>query len=264
MRRLPGALIRALLVALVIAAPSLLIPGASASAREVSAIIGLIAGAFVMFEYGAPNPGLVDFRFAPPYNRARFAVFSAALLLLTFYARALAGVDSFSPELARLALRLGALLDFPLSPVRLAVELLADPAAPRQAEALRGAAALGFVTGVIGAAFFGALLWIFPWPMERETFNLWFNMPTLETAYGRDLERRLLRLSVLVTLAGLAAPYLMLIVASKAGGLLDPAALREPLALVWAAALWGAAPPLTVLRGAIILKIALLVRRARE
>ncbi len=263
MKRLPGAIVRALLVVLAITAPAFLVPSASSSAREISVIIGAIAGAFIMFEYGATNPGLIDFRFAPPYNRARFAVFTAALMLLTFFVRAQSNADVFSPDLLALSVRLGGYLNFPLSPVRLAGELLSDPAAPELDPILRGAAALSFVTGIVGSLFFGILLWVFSWPTDRGNFNLWVNMPTFEIAYGRDVERRLVRLGAMVILAGLAAPYLMLLLAAHAGGFFDVGALLDPLALIWSAAIWGVAPPLIVLRGAMILKIARLVRLAR-
>jgi hypothetical protein len=263
LKRLPGALVRALLVVLAVTAPSFLIPNSSASAREISVIIGAITGAFILFEYGAANPGLIDFRFAPPYNRARFAVFTAALLLLTFYVRAQRWEDPFSEDLLEVSVRLGALLDFPLSPVRLAGEILSDPAAPELDPILRGAAALSCVTGIVGAAFFGGLLWAFSWPTDRGNFNLWVNLPTFEIAYGRDVERRLTRLGALTVLAGLAAPYLMLLGASSAGGMFDVGALLDPLPLIWSAAIWGVAPPLIIMRGALILKIARLIRMAR-
>lgn len=263
MSRVSGGILRALIVLLALFAPAVLVPAVSQSAREVSAVIGAIAGVCVFFEYAARNPGLIDFRFAPPYNRARFATFSAVLFLMVFFMRAQEGRDDFSAQLLETSLSLGARLDFPLSPVSMVADMIGDPRAPMLNAVLRGAAALSFVTSITGALFFGLLFWITPWPTDRENFNLWVNLPTLETAYGAEVERRLLRLGLGMMLAALAAPYVSLAIASRASGVVDPIALIDPLPMVWAATIWACAPMFLVLRGAAILKIAWLIRRAR-
>lgn len=263
MSRLTGGVLRALIVFLALIAPAVLVPAVSASAREVSAVIGGIAGLCVLFEYAARNPGLVDFRFAPPYNRARFAVFTATLFMMIFFMRAQEGRDDFSSQILAAAIGLGERMDFPLSPVGMAAAMLGDPSAPVLNAAIRGAAALSFVTATTGAIFFALLFWVTPWPNDRETFNLWVNLPTLETAYGAEVERRLLRLALWMLLGALAAPYASLALVSAAGGLFDPGALLDPLPLVWGAALWASAPMFLLLRGAAIAKVAWLIRRAR-
>lgn len=263
MQRVSGGLLRALIVLFVIVSPALLSPGVSSSAREVSAVIGVIAGLCVFFEYAARNPGLIDFRFAPPYNRARFAVFTAIIYLMIFFVRAQEGRDDFSGQILAASLNVGALLDVTLSPVRMAAQMLGDPTSPRLDEILRGAAALSFVTGLTGTIFFGVLFWITPWPGNRDTFNLWINLPTLETAYGAEVERRLFRLAAGMVLAGIGAPYALLTLGSRAVGLFDSMALLDTLPLVWAATLWAVLPMHLLLRGVAIAKIAWLIRRAR-
>lgn len=263
MSRLTGGVLRALIVLIALFAPAVLVPAVSSSAREISAVIGGIAGVCVLFEYAARNPGLVDFRFAPPYNRARFAVFTATLFLMVFLMRAQEGRDDFSGQILEASLNLGERLDFPLSPVSMAANMLGDPDAPVLNAVLRGAAALSFVTAMTGALFFCLLFWITPWPADRENFNLWVNLPTLETAYGAEVERRLFRLSIGMILAGIGAPYASLALASRAGGVFDPAALLDPLPMVWAATLWATAPMYLLMRGVAIAKIAWLIRKAR-
>lgn len=263
MSRISGGVLRALIVLLALFAPAVLVPGVSDSAREVSTVIGAIAGVCVFLEYAARNPGLVDFRFAPPYNRARFAVFTAVLFLMIFFMRAQEGRDDFSGQILETSLGLGQRMDFPLSPVAMVAEMLGDPRAPLLDVLLRGAAALSFVTAMVGTLFFGVLFWITPWPQERESFNLWVNLPTLETAYGSEVERRLFRLGLGMLLAGAAAPYATLALASRAGGVFDPLALIDPLPMVWAATVWACMPMYLLLRGLAILKIAWLIWRAR-
>ena len=64
MTRLIGAIVRAIIVVLVFAAPAFLAPGASRSAQEVSVIVGGLVAIFIFFEYVTTQPGLIDFRFA--------------------------------------------------------------------------------------------------------------------------------------------------------------------------------------------------------
>ncbi len=263
MQRLSGGILRALIVLLALFAPAVLVPGVSSCARGICAVIGAIAGLCVFFEYAARNPGLIDFRFAPPYNRARFAVFTAILFMMIFFVRAQDGRDDFSGQILSASLNIGQRFDFHMSPVAMAGAMLGDPAVPLMSALLRGAAALSFVTAATGTLFFGLLFWVTPWPQGRETFNLWINLPTLETAYGAEVERRLFRLAFGMIVAGLGAPYALLALASRAGGVFDPTALLDPLALVWGATLWASAPMYLLLRGLAIAKIAWLIRRAR-
>ncbi|MGG7566003.1 hypothetical protein ACQ5SO_07570 [Rhodovulum sp. DZ06] len=263
MSRVSGGVLRALIVLLVLFAPAVLVPAVSQSAREVSAVIGAIAGVCVFFEYAARNPGLIDFRFAPPYNRARFATFTAVLFLMIFFMRAQEGRDDFSAQILTTSLSLGQQLDFAMSPVSMVADMVGDPRAPTLNAVLRAAAALAFVTATVGALFFGVLFWVTPWPTDRANFNLWVNLPTLETAYGVEVERRLMRLGLAMMLAGIGAPYASLAIASRASGVVDPLAFIDPLPMVWAATVWACAPMFLFLRGAAILKVAWLIRRAR-
>jgi len=118
-KRLLGAFIRAMLVLTIVALPAFLLPNASQAAQEISLIIGGIAGAFTLFEYASSHPGLVDFRFAPPYNRIRFVTFSAQVVVLIFLCRAVSGADAFSPDILKYADQAVAVTNVPLSPVPL-------------------------------------------------------------------------------------------------------------------------------------------------
>jgi hypothetical protein len=253
---------RALLVAIIIAAPSFIVPDANPGTQEISLIIGGLIAVFVLFEYGAAQPGLIDFRFAPPYNRARFAVFTFVLLLVTFYTRALANADPFSGDLIAFADRLAAMANFSISPVALVAESLAPGDAELQGR-IRGAAALAIFAAGAGALLFIAVLWLFRWPTSRTKFHLWANLPTFSPTSSAPVERRLYRSGYLNIIAGIVLPFIVLALAARAGDLFDAAIFHRSLTLVWASALWATGSALLVLRGAALLKIGRLVAKAK-
>ena len=104
--RLVSSLSRAFLVLVFIALPAFLLPETSRTGQEISLIIGALFALFTMFEYASSHPGLIDFRFAPPYNRFRFLTFAVLIVALVFLCRADSGADSFSDDYLALSDRL--------------------------------------------------------------------------------------------------------------------------------------------------------------
>lgn len=261
--RVIGALFRAILVLAVLAAPAFLLPEVSTAAQEISIIIGGIGGLFTLFEYASSHPGLIDFRFAPPYNRFRFLTLAVMIGALAFLARASAGADPWSATFLLRIDGLVALVDVPLSPVRLAVAMLGDGLSADVRQVLTRAAALAFGVATIAFLFFVLLIWVFRWPVGRENFNLWINLPTFEPSSGRDVERRLRRDGVVNILLGIALLYLVPVLASRAGGWFDPGVLANDQPLIWGACLWAFFPVSLIMRGMALLKLGWLVQRAR-
>ncbi|MEO1292303.1 MAG: hypothetical protein AAFV62_05645 [Pseudomonadota bacterium] len=262
--RLFGAIIRASLILMVLSAPAFLLPGVSVASQEITLIVAGIAAAFTVFEYASTHPGLIDFRFAPPYNRVRYFAFALQVLSVVFLCRAVEGLDAFGPRIVELADAAVIMLDFPLSPVRIAEEMIAADESPAFVLLLSRAAALSFIVTFASLVFFACLLWLFRWPVGRRDFNLWINLPTFEPGYGRDVERRLYRDGVINLLAGLAFLYLLPVLLSRASGWFDPSVLANYQPLVWGVTFWAFFSGSLVIRGAAILKVSYLVRRTRE
>ena len=262
-KRLLGAFLRGLLVLVVVALPAFLLPNASQAAQEISLIIGGIAGAFTMFEYASSHPGLVDFRFAPPYNRIRFITFAVQVIALIFLCRAMTGADAFSDSVLGYADQAVAITNVPLSPVRVAVEMIGEDASESFRTLLARGAAVSFVISFASFLFFALTLWLFKWPVGRDNFNLWINLPTFEPTSGRDVERRLFRDGTANLLFGIGLPFLIPVVASRSGGWFDPSVLQNYQPLIWGAALWAFLPASLIIRGAALIKVGWLVRRAR-
>ena len=262
-KRLLGAFFRAMLVLVVVAAPAFLLPNVSQAAQEISLIIGGIAGAFTLFEYASSHPGLVDFRFAPPYNRVRFATFAVQVISLVFLCRATSGADPFSPNVLAYADKAVALMNLPLSPVRVAVEMVGEGASEAFQTLLGRAAAISFTVAFASFIFFAITLWLFKWPVGRDNFNLWVNLPTFEPSSGRDVERRLFRDGTANILIGIGLPFIIPVLASRSGGWFDPSVLENYQPLIWGTALWAFMPASLIIRGAALIKVGWLVKRAR-
>lgn len=261
--RLPGALARALLVIVVVSAPAFLLPNVSQSALEISLIIALIAAAFTVFEYASSHPGLIDFRFAPPYNRIRYFTFASLVFLLIFFCRAMSNEDPFSPDIVRLADKAAAFLNVPLSPVNIAVDMVGSDGDDAFKLLIERAAALSYTVAFASLAFFALVLWMFKWPVSRHNFNLWVNLPTFEPSSGRDVERRLRRDGVINVLLGIGLPYLLPALVSRSGGWFDPSVLANFQPLIWGCVLWAFLPASLMIRGAALLKVAYLVKKSR-
>ncbi|MEO1689152.1 MAG: hypothetical protein AAFU61_14750, partial [Pseudomonadota bacterium] len=77
--RVPGAALRAALVFATAAVPILALQGPAGSAAEAGLVAAAAGALFVLFEYGARTPTLIDFRFAAPVNRMRFGMAAGVL-----------------------------------------------------------------------------------------------------------------------------------------------------------------------------------------
>lgn len=262
-KRLTGAVVRALLVLAVVAIPAFLLPSTSRAAQEISLILGAIAGAFTLFEYASSHPGLIDFRFAPPYNRIRFITFFTLVISLVFLCRAVDGADAFSADVLALADQAVAVTNVFLSPVRVAVEVIGAGESDAHRLLLSRAAAISFIIAFASFLFFAILLWLFRWPVGRDNFNLWVNLPTFEPSSGRDVERRLFRDGFANILVGLGLPFVIPVVASRAGGWFDPSVLQNYQPLIWGCTVWAFLPASLIIRGAALIKVGWLVKRAR-
>lgn len=259
MVRIIGALIRALVMVIIISAPSFLLPNVTDLTKELLMIVGAIIGAFTFFEYGGSNPGFVDFRFAPPFNRFRVAILATQVVAISLICRA--SVTGYS-EILALADQAVALTTFPNSPVELAVKNLAVGAAANMKDLIAQVLASSFVIAVGLSVAFSALLWIFRWPAGRADFNIWRNLPTFTPAEIGKTEKKLKRDGVINILLSVGLlfgiPYTFPYIIEALGS----EAMTDYQTLVWLATLWAFLPALLFVRGASIIKIGRILDQA--
>ena len=188
--RLTGALVRAFLVMVLVATPSVILPGIGTDTKQMVALVALFAGALTFAEYNAAYPSLVEFRDAPPFNRVRYLMLFAIVFVLSVICAAKESDAAFPRLFEAVGILIGHAMDFPYSPVRLATMMMADGASEDQVMAVRTAAGTAYILSLIALAFFVLVFKLRSWPGRHATFNVWVNLPTFEPTAGGDIVSR--------------------------------------------------------------------------
>lgn len=243
--------------------PSAMVPGVTADAQQMAALVALFAGAMTFVEYNAVYPGLIEFRHAPPFNRTRFAMLALTVLILCVVEQGKVDPTALTQFLQALGALVGWALDFPYSPVRLATLMLADSATPAQIMAVRTAAGIAGLIALVTMVWFALVLRSGAWPSRRAAFNVWVNLPTFDPTVGTDVIRRLDRDARFNVALGFLLPFVMPALVRIGTNGLDPATLTAPQTLVWAVAAWAFLPASLLMRGIAMARVAQMIRDKR-
>jgi hypothetical protein len=264
--QLVGAVARALIAVLVIATPSLLIPGTSPEGTQVVTLVALALGVFVGMEYAATYPGLVEFRDAPPFNRVRILTLFVMLFMLSLVANAAPGEgSSLSLIVSAFGILVANALDFPFSPVQMIEAHIPPGVDPFTVTQIRGMTGIATLVMLISIFVFALLIRLHQWPNRGTSFNVWINLPTFDPTTGGDVVKRLRRDSLVNVIFGIFAPFVLPVVAVVAANHVHIAVLNSPHALVWGITLWMFIPLSLLMRGLAMGRIADMIgqRRAR-
>jgi hypothetical protein len=227
--QLVGAIARALIAIVVIATPSLLIPGTTPEGTQVVTLVALALGVFVGMEYAATYPGLVEFRDAPPFNRVRILTLFLMLFLLSLVASASPGEGS---SLALIVNAFGFLvataLDFPFSPVQMIGSHLPPGLEPFVVNQIKGMAGIATLVMLLSIFCFALLIRLNQWPNRGSSFNVWINLPTFDPTTGGDVVKRLRRDSLVNVILGVFAPFVLPVVAVVAANHIEINVLSSP------------------------------------
>ncbi|MGR3485296.1 MAG: hypothetical protein ACU0BF_08130 [Paracoccaceae bacterium] len=257
MMQMFGALMRALLLAWLVAAPALMLTGA---VGPVAALMATVAALFALCEYGGSTPSLIEFRDAPPFNRIRFLALAALLI-----GGAAILQDGPRPTLALLLdwamTQVGHATDGPGMPLSMALARL-DPTATGARADLLALGGLGQVVALCALAGFALALRGDRWPGRRRVFNLFVNLPMFEPTMGGDLVSRLRRDAAFNLSLGVALPYLLPALvggAAPAMGIDLTAATSQ----AWVMAAWSFLPTCLVMRAMALRRVAAMVAAQR-
>ncbi len=260
----PGAALRAALVVALAVFPAMVIPSTAPDTAQSLVLLALIAGGIVFAEYASEYPGLIEFRFAAPFNRSRFALIAVIAVLLSLLQRDVVHPGMVSNLAAAAAAACGPLLDFPGSPVRLLLAALPDSLPAEHLALVRDGAALALVLAATVVLGFVTAIRLNAWPMGSGPFNVWINLPTFDPTAGNDVVLRLHRHARINVLLGLALPFLLpgaLIVSAL---LAQPLTLLSPMGFVWGIVLWAFIPANMVMRGVAMARVARMIRASRR
>ncbi len=182
---------RAVLVALLIATPALLLPGITADSTQVVVLFAIIASSLTFVEYNSSFPSIVEFRDAAPFNRLRFIALFFTVFLLTAICKGKTDPTLVTNALTSIGTIIGNAIDFPYSPVRLVVLMLPQNAAPEVVASVRVAAGISYLVSLVAMTAFLVLVRILGWPSRKGAFNVWVNLPTFDPTAGGDVVDRL-------------------------------------------------------------------------
>ncbi|RVT87370.1 hypothetical protein DXV76_04620 [Rhodobacteraceae bacterium CCMM004] len=262
--RVAGALVRAFLVAFMLATPALILPGTPADTGQVVALVAIFAAILTFAEYAAAYPCLFEFRDAPPFNRVRFGVLFVIVGALSLVVRGTTDPDTFSTLLTLVGSVLGEAMSFRFGPLDLVVLMLPATAPDAQLALVTAAFGLAATVGLLSLALFFLLIRFSRWPLGEGTFNVWVNLPTFDPTGGRDVVRRLEWDGRINIALGLVLPFLMPAVVSAAAGVFGGLSLGHPQTLVWAVAAWVFLPTSLFMRGMAMRRIAAIIAEKRR
>jgi len=261
--RFAGALVRACLVVLLLATPSLLLPGMTTDTAQIVTLVALFGAGLTIFEYASSYPGLIEFRDAPPFNRIRFCSLFLTVILLALLTRGQIVPSTLTMLVEQVGAAVGRVIDFPYSPVRLVVLMLPEDATVKHIELVRNSAGISYLISLITLALFIILQRVRRWPLRTGSFNVWVNLPTFDPTAGGDVVERLERDARFNIALGFLLPFLTPAVVKSATSLFGAVSLENPHTLIWTVAAWAFLPASLFMRGIAMGRIAAMIAEKR-
>ncbi len=262
--QLSGAFVRAVLVMVLIATPSLMLPGTNADTTQIVALVALFAAALTFFEYASTYPGLVEFRDAPPFNRLRYISLLVTVLLLSAIVRGRTDPTTLTNFIDVIGTRIGIAIDVPYSPVRLVTLMLPEDMDVGHLILVRTAAGISYIVSLLTLAAFVIAMRVIGWPQRLGKFNVWINLPTFDPTTGGDVVQRLQRDSRFNIALGFLLPFLIPAAVKLASMAFQPVTLESPQTLVWTMAAWAFLPASLFMRGIAMGRIAWMIAEKRK
>ena len=250
-------------MALLIAMPSLMLSEVSSDTTQIVVLVAILAFLMTFVEYFSEYPSIVEFRFAPPFNRLRFAALFVTVTLLSLIFSGGSEPSSLSALANEIGTLLGAAIDFPYSPVRLVVLMLPPGSDAEVVASVRTAAGLSYMVSLLCLFIFVTLVRMFGWPTRQGAFNVWINLPLFDPTAGGDVLQRLKRDAGLNIVLGILLPFLIPAVVKAAADLIDPVTLDNPQTLIWTMSAWAFLPASMIMRGIAMSRVADLIQEKR-
>lgn len=262
--RIISAATRAILVAILISMPALILPEVNPDTSQIALLLSIFLGGFIFVEYYSTYPSLVEFRFAPPFNRLRFiAVFFTVFTLATIE-RSVNDPNVLNGLLRAIGFLAGEILDFPFSPVQLVVNALPAGTEIAEINTVRTGAALAYLASMVSLGVFYFMVRVLDWPARNGAFNVWINLPLFDPTAGGDVLPRLIRDGRFNIILGFIMPFLFPAFYKTISELANPLHLTNPQTLIWTVVIWAFFPAGLVMRGLAMTRIANMIDENRK
>lgn len=261
--RLSGALVRAILVAVVICTPALILPDTSSDTAQIVALMALFGFALTLFEYASVYPGLIEFRDAPPFNRIRFMSLFLTVLLLSLAVQSQYHASTLTRLIEVLGTTVAGSIDVPYSPVRLLQLALPADASLHQVALVRTAAGMAYLISLLTLGYFVIVMRIMGWPQAHTKFNVWVNLPTFDPTAGGDVVERLRRDSWFNIALGFLLPFLIPAVLKLVSVSFVIVTLEVPHTMIWMVTAWAFLPASLFMRGIALARVAQMIENKR-
>lgn len=250
-------------MALLVATPSVFLPSTMNDSTALVLILAMVVAILTLLEYNSEFPSVVEFRYAPPFNRLRFGAVLLLVLVLSVIARGKAHPSELSQALTALGTLLGNTIDFPYSPVRLVVLMMPINAPKELIADVRIAAGLSYFISLVTMFVFLIHVRFMGWPARNGAFNVWVNLPMFDPTVG-DALSRLYRDARINIALGFVLPFLIPAVVKLASTLIDPITLAHSQTLIWTMTAWALLPASMIMRGIAIGRVADMIEEKRR
>ena len=262
--QIPGALSRAILIAMMVATPSLLVPSTGPDTAQIVIVLSILAGFMTFIEYYGKYPSIIEFRFAPPFNRLKFFALSAILVVLSLICRGTTDPTGWTVLLTNMGTALGEAVDFPYSPVRMVVLMMPADADQALIDLVRTASGISYTVSLVMMFIFLTLVRLLGWPSRNGAFNVWVNLPLFDPTGGGDVLYRLRRDAGLNVVLGALLPFLIPAAVRAASDMIDPISIANPQTLIWTMTAWAFLPASMLMRGIAMSRIADMIEQKRR
>lgn len=226
-------------------------------------IFALLASIIVFFEYAAVSPSLIEFRYAPPYNRFRVLVFGFITMFIVSTLNLNSQVGPLYDIVGGISNLASTVIGNGLSPVPSLLSVLDIKSATDEAEFVvlaEGSLFVAFMTAFV----FCFVIWLQRWPLGNRGFNLWPNMPSFHARTGSKTEVRMIQIAILSIAMAIALPYVFPIVLQVLKDWLSFEYTYTRHSAFWIIAFWALIPAMALMRALVLLKVAYLASQLRS
>lgn len=253
-----------MLVALLVATPALVLPSVAMDTAQIVVVIAILFSLLTFIEYFGRYPSIVEFRFAPPFNRLKFFAIVSVVVCLSIVARGQTEPSALTLIISYVAQSIGELMDFPFSPVQLMMLMLPDNTPFEMVQTVRMSAGVAYSVSLLMVLIFLSMVRLFGWPMRNGAFNVWVNLPLFDPTRGGDIVERLKRDAALNTVLGILLPFLIPAIVKAASYVIQPVSLESLQTMIWTMTVWAFLPASLLMRGIALMRVAELIEEKRR